>query len=393
LIGADGRAAGQHHDIQQAIGSERLLAITGGYGRPDSQAALIRWLRDVEPVQYRHTYRVLAPKDYIRLRLTGEAVTDVSQASGTTLLDLRARAWSSEILEALRIAPESLPLVLECEAVSGGLRPAVAAELGLPAGIPVAAGATDEVAAALGRGAIEPGIISSFIDEDAVLLAPSSQPARDPTGRLTTGCFAGAAFDQLTARDAGSAVIRWWARVLGKPFTPDDVFELARTSVEGSNGLFFVPAADSSAVAWPSAGRGGFVGLRSHHRRADLTRALVEGIVFSLRRSLDRMRDLGIPATHVRASGGGPGGTDLRRLEADILNLPVTAASRRSRPIGAAMLGGVAAGVYPTLAEASRRAVRTGETIGPDPERAATYERIYATFSALEPALRTPGGR
>jgi xylulokinase len=393
LLGTDGRADSQHHDVQKAIGSERLLAITGGYGRPDSQAALISWLRDVEPVQYRHTHRVLAPKDYIRLRLTGEAVTDVSQASGTTLLDLRTRSWSSEILDALGIAPESLPFVLECEAVSGGLRPSVAAELGLPAGIPVAAGATEEVAAAVGRGGIEPGMISSFVEDDALLLTPSGQPVSDPAGRLAAGCFARPALDHLIARGAGSAVIRWWARVLGKPFTSDDVFALARTSVEGSNGLFFVPADDSSAAPWPAAGRGGFVGLRAHHRRADLTRALVEGIVFSLRRSLDRMRELGIPATHVRASGGGAGGTYLRRLQADILNLPVVAASRRSRPIGAALLGGVAAGVFPTLADASRLAVRTGETIVPEPQRAATYERIYATFSALEPALRTTAGR
>src|SRR5439155_973889 len=191
-------------------------------------ASTLLWVRDVEPVQFRHTRRVLAPKDYVRLMLTGEAVTDVTDASSTTLLDLRRRTWSREILDALEIPPAWLPDVQESPAISGGLRPSVAGELGLPARLPIAAGASGEAAAAIGCGIVEAGLISSSIRRDAVLFAPADHVIIDSTGRTDAGCHALPQRYRLRARTAAAgAALHWWGGVLGGHFTRDDLYQLA----------------------------------------------------------------------------------------------------------------------------------------------------------------------
>ena len=212
IVGDDRRALPQSVAITERVGRDRLLEITGNAVASDGLASTLIWVRDVEPVQFRHTRRVLAPKDYVRLMLTGEAVTDVTDASGTTLLDLRRRTWSGEILDALEIPPAWLPDVQESAAISGGLRPSMAGELGLPARLPIAAGASAEAAAAVGCGIVESGLISSSIRRDAVSM-PAAMPFRSATacapappqpGRPCTGGVASWAGTSL-----GTIFISW----------------------------------------------------------------------------------------------------------------------------------------------------------------------------------------
>ena len=390
IVGGDRRALRQSVAITERVGRDRLLEITGNAVASDGLASTLIWVRDVEPVQFRHTRRVLAPKDYVRLMLTGEAVTDVTDASGTTLLDLRRRTWSGEILDALEIPPAWLPDVQESAAISGGLRPSMAGELGLPARLPIAAGASGEAAAAVGCGIVESGLISSSIRRDAVLFAPANHVIIDPTGRLDAGCHALPQRYRLRARAAAAgAALHWWGGILGGHFTRDDLYQLAASAPVGSNGLFFLPHCESASTTPDGAGgRGAFAGLRAHHTRADLTRAVMEGVIFSLRDGLDRLGELGIEVRQVRTPRRSGGAWLWRQLQADIFGVPVASMAATATPaMGAALLAGVACGRYASVADAARHTIQPGKLIEPDPGRSAQYERLYRTFTTLAPAI------
>ena len=390
IVGGDRRALSQSVEINERIGRDRLLAITGNAVATDSLASAGLWLRDVEPVQFRHTRRVLAPKDYVRLMLTGEAMTDVTDASTTGLLDLQRRTWSGEILDALGIPFAWLPEIQESPATSGGLRPSVASELGLPARLPIATGAGEEAAAAVGCGIVESGLISSSIRRDAVLFAPADAAIIDPTGRLGAGCHALPQRYHLRARAAAAgAALHWWGGVLGGRVSHDDLYQLAAAAPVGSDGLFFLPHFESaSTTSDDPGGRGAFAGLRAHHTRADLTRAVMEGVIFSLRGGLDCLRELGVEVGQVRAISRGAGTRLWRELEADIFGVPVASMAVRASPaMGAALLAGVACGWYANVAAAARDTVHPGEMIEPDPGRSAHYLRLYHTYTTLAPAI------
>ena len=397
LLWNDQRTAAQCDEITARVGAERLIAITGNPALTGFQAPKILWLRDVEPVQYRHVRRVLLPKDYVRLRLTGELATDVSDASGALLLDLKARAWSGEILDALGIPAEWLPSVSESATVSGGLRPSVAAELGLPAGLPVAAGAGDNAAAAIATGIVRSGVISSSIGTSGVLFAHREGPQPDPSGRLQAFCSAVPGRYHLMAvtLSAGGS-LRWWRDLLGGSMNYEELASLAETAPVGAEGLYFLPylSGERTPHLNPQA-RGAFIGLRAHHSRAHLTRALMEGVAFSLRDGLDLMRELGVEVQRVRATGGGARSRAWRQLQADIFNVPVEVMTADAGPaLGAALLGGVASGSYANVDEACERTLRTGEIIEPDRERARQYGQLIHTFRALYAATQQmPEGR
>jgi xylulokinase len=396
LLWNDQRTGSQCAEITESIGAERLIDITGSPAWTGMQAPKILWLRDVEPVQYRHVRRVLLPKDYIRLRLTGELATDVADASGTLLLDLRGRAWSEQVLDALGIPGEWLPSVSESPMVASGLRPSVAASLGLPSGLPVAAGAGDAAAAAIATGIIRSGLISAGIGDCGVLAADVRGPAAEGEGRVGTMCSAVPGRYLLVALTlAAGAALRWWRDLLGGVSDYEGLGRLAETSPVGAGGLFFLPYLSGGRTPHDNPdGRGAFVGLGAHHDRGDLTRAVMEGVVFSLRDGLDVMREMGVAIERVRASGGGARSRVWRQMLADIFNLPVeTMASEDGPAVGAALLAGVAVGVYGDVTDACDRTVRTAEVIEPDAARAARYGELLHRFRALNRATQRVGIR
>ena len=391
LLWNDQRTAAQCEEITARVGPERLIAVTGNPALTGFQAPKILWLRDVEPVQFRHVRRVLLPKDYVRLRLTGELATDVADASGTLLLDLKKRSWSQEILDALEIPIDWLPAVSESATIAGGLRPSVAADLGLPTGLPVAAGAGDHAAAAIGTGIVRSGVISSSIGTSGVLFAHRDGPAPDPLGRVQTFCSAvPGRYHMMALTLAAGAVLRWWRDLLDAGVDYDQLAAMAGTAPVGADGLFFLPylSGERTPHRNPQA-RGAFVGLRAHHTRAHLTRALMEGVIFSLRDGLEVMRDLGVSLERVRATGGGARSRAWRQMQADIFNLPVESMAADEGPaLGAALLAGVAIGASRDLEEATNRTLRIADVIAPDPERAARYGQLVHTFRALYPATQ-----
>ncbi len=370
-----------------------MIEISGSPATPDHQAAIVLWLRDVEPVQFRHTRRVLLPKDHVRLMLTGEAATDVTDAAGTLLMDFRRRSWSHEMLDPLEIALEWMPPVHPSLEIAGGLRPSVAGDLGLAPGLPVAAGSSETAAASVSTGIVTIGIVGSAIDSRGLLIAPTNDAIVDPGGLLQTACDPSPQrYNLMGTTPSAGASLRWWRDVLGQRFDYDELCAQAETVRPGADGLFFVPQGEGEGVSRHDAvSRGAFVGLRAHHTQADLTRALMEGVVFRLRDRLDVMRGLGIEPHQVRTTGGGARSQLWRQMQADIFAVPVaTMASVPSPAVGAALLAGVAIGVFSDVAAASATVGRLGRVLEPDPERAARYEQLYRTFSAVDPAIRQP---
>jgi xylulokinase len=393
ILRGDRRAVSQAQRISDSIGTRHLIEISGSAALADHQASALLWLRDVEPVQFRHTRRMLLPKDHVRLLLTGEAVTDATDGAGTGLLDLRQRRWSEEILEILEIPVESLPQVHESLEIAGGLRPSVAAEMGLPPGLPVAAGASDTAAGALGTGIVAGGLVGSSIDSRGRLDAQLTDAVVDPGGLVQTACDPAPHRYHLagTIPSAGGS-LRWWRDVVGWRLGYEELCAQAESAAVGAHGLFFKPHVDGEGSPLHGGGaQGAFVGLRTHHAQADLTRAVMEGIVFSLRERLDVMRALGIDLRQVRATGGGARSQLWRQMQADIFAVPVAAmASAPSPAVAAALLAGVATGVFSDVAAASATVVRLDSVLEPDPDRVARYEQLFRTFTALESAIRQP---
>jgi xylulokinase len=395
LLWNDQRTAAECAEITELVGAARLIEIAGNPALTGFQAPKILWLRNHEPENYARLAQVLLPKDYIRLRLTGARAADAADAAGTLLLDLRARDWSDEILRALGIPRDWLPRVYEGPEVTGALLPDVANELGLPAGLPVIAGGGDNAAAAIGTGIVRAGVVSSSIGTSGVIFAHADTIALDPKGRLHTFCHsvpgqyhlmavtlsAGGSFQWLrnTLRQIGSTTINY-----------DEMTAMAASVPIGAEGLLFLPylTGERTPHLDPLA-RGAFVGLTARHGADHMIRAVMEGVVFSMRDGLAIMRELGLSLGEVRATGGGGRSPLWRQMQADVYGAPVaTLAAEEGPAYGAALLAGVGAGVFADVHAAVERCVRVSGTTQPDPAAQARYEQIYAVYRGLYGALK-----
>lgn len=387
LLWNDQRTFRQCDEITRIVGEERLISIAGNPALTGFQAPKIVWLRDEEPANFGQVARVLLPKDYVRLQLTGEYATDASDAAGTLLLDVRARDWSREILDALEIPHEWMPEVYEGPENTGTLREDVAEQLGLPAGIPVAAGGGDNAAAAVGTGIVGPGLVSSSVGTSGVLFAHASEFDPDPSGRLHAFCHAvPGAYHLMGVTLSAGGSLSWWRETLGGDY--EKLVEAASDVPPGAEGLLFLPylSGERTPHLDPKA-RGAFFGLTSRHGVAHMTRAVMEGVIFSLRDSLEIMRELEVPVEDVRATGGGARSSLWRRLQADIYGTPVRRTVADEGPAyGAALLAGVAAGAYSDVDEATSVVKLREEITEPDRERAKVYEEHYEVYRSLYPA-------
>ena len=391
LLWNDQRTERQCQEITERVGPKRLIEIAGNPALTGFQAPKILWLREEEPANWARVASVLLPKDYVRLRLTGELATDASDASGTLLLDVRRRDWSPELLERLEIDPAWLPRVHEGPEVTGTLLPQVAAELGLPAGVPVAAGGGDNAAAAVGVGVVREGLVSSSVGTSGVLFAHAERFAPDPSGRVHAFCHAvPGAYHLMGVTLSAGGSLRWWRDALGAGGY-EELVAAAAAVPPGAQGLLFLPylTGERTPHLDPEA-RGAFFGLTIQHGLPHLTRALMEGVVFSLRDSLEIMRGLAVPIEEVRATGGGARSPLWRQLQADVYGTPIRRTLVDEGPaFGAALLGGVAAGVWASVEEACRHVRLRDEVTAPDPARAERYQKLYEVYRSLYPATRT----
>ena len=391
LLWNDQRTAAQCEAITERVGAHRLIEIAGNPALTGFQAPKILWLRDEEAKSYARLHSVLLPKDYLRLRLTGDKATDASDASGTLLLDLKERGWSREIVDALEVPIEWLPRVHEAPAATGQVRADVASDLGLPAGVVVAAGGGDNAAAAVGNGVVRDGLVSCSIGTSGVLFAHSDVLSLDLSGRLHAFCHAvPERYHLMGVTLAAGASLRWWGEVVGKP-DYDELSELASHAPPGAEGLVFLPylTGERTPHMDPHA-RGAFVGLTSRHGLGHLTRAVMEGVAFSLRDSLEITVGLGIKPNQIRATGGGARSAFWRQLLADVMSCPIVRTEADEGPAyGAALLAGVASGVYTDVAEATAQISLRPDICEPDPSAARRYMDYYAAYRELYPATRS----
>jgi xylulokinase len=390
LLWNDQRTQAQCEKITEAVGEERLIQVSGNPALTGFQAPKILWLKDAEPENYSRVSSIMLPKDYVRLRLTGEHATDASDAAGTLLLDVKRRDWSREILDALEIPAEWMPEVYEGPENTGELNRSLAEEVGLPSGIPVAAGGGDNAAAAVGVGVVERGLLSSSVGTSGVLFAASGDFTPDPSGRIHAFCHAvPGEYHLMGVTLSAGGSLQWWRDATGADY--DELVEAASGVPPGAEGLVFLPylSGERTPHLDPQA-RGAFVGLTSRHGIPHITRAVMEGVIYSLRDSLEIMRGLDVPIEQVRATGGGARSPLWRQLQADVYGVPIHRTTADEGPAhGAALLSGVAAGVYRDVAEACTTVRLREEVTEPDPGRSGIYEEYYGAYRSLYPATRS----
>ena len=400
LLWNDQRTARQAEWMSEIAG-DLLLRVALNPAITGFQAPKIVWLRDEEPQHYRRVRSVLLPKDYIRLLLTGEKATDVSDASGTLVFDVARRRWSAELLAAFDIPMDWMPRALEGPDESGRVSTSVAADLGLPGGIPVAAGGGDNAAAAVGNGIVLPGVVSSSIGTSGVVFAHSESPRPDPQGRLHTMCHSvPGKYHYMGVILAAGGSFRWLrdclfsarlgTAVAGGADPYDLMTDMAKEVPPGSEGLLFLPYLTGERTPhFDPAARGAFVGLTSRHTAAHLIRAVMEGVTFALRECLALMRDLGLPVGRIVATGGGARSPLWRGMQADVMGAPVWRTSAEEGPAyGAALLASVAAGAHGTVEDAVRAAVNHIDPVDPDPRASALYDQYFEVYRGLYGGVR-----
>jgi xylulokinase len=381
ILWNDQRTGAECAEIEARFGLRELVQLTGNRALPGFTAPKLLWLRRHEPDVYARIARVLLPKDYVRLRLVGEHATDVADASGTLLFDVRQRRWSGEVLEGLEIPTDWVPPALESTGLSGRTAD----------GLPVAAGAGDQAAGALGVGVDRPGPLSVVLGTSGVVFAALPAFAADPDGRVHSFCHAVPdGWHAMGVMLSAAGSLGWLREVVAPGEPPDEVVAEAEPWPPGVEGLTFLPylAGERTPHVDPAA-RAAFAGLSLRHDRGALVRAVLEGVAFGLRDSLELLRAIGVEPGSARVSGGGARSELWLRIVASVLELPLErTAAEEGAAFGAALLGGVAAGVFTDVQEAVAATVRLRDTIEPEPEWIEPYAHAYRRFRSLYPALR-----
>ncbi len=395
ILWNDVRTTAQCEFITDTLGVAGLSRLVGNPALEGFTAPKLLWVRDEEPDVFDQVKTVLLPKDYIRLLMTGEKATEPSDAAGTLLFDVVASRWSDEMLTTLELDPSILPAIEGSTSVTGRLTTGAADALGLPAGTPVVGGGADNAAASVGSGVVAEGGMQTSIGTSGAVVAPIDEPRVDPGMRIHS--FNHAVPDTWylmgVVLSAGAA-FGWFRRALTGPGenlpSYDELIAEAVTVPTGSDGLTFLPYltgertphADSNA-------RGVFVGMHTGHDRGHLVRAVLEGVCFALRDSLELMRDLKLEATEAIAVGGGARSQIWRQMQADVLGVPVvTVAPSGGAPYGAAVLAAVGSGEFPSVNEACNTWIRPLDRLEPNAAVAATYDEAYRRYRDLYPRLK-----
>jgi xylulokinase len=390
LIWCDQRSQAQVDAINATVGREAVLRYTANPVLTGFTLPKLLWVRDNEPENFARVRKMLLPKDYVRFRLTGEFASEVSDASGTSVFDVVRRRWSFDMMDALALDRAILPACYESSDVTGRITPAVAGLTGLAAGTPVVGGGGDQAASAVGNGIVEAGIVSCTLGTSGVVFAHMEKVAYDPAGRVHTFCHAVRDKWHVMGVTQGAGLsLQWFRNQLAPGAEYDSLTAEAATSPAGAQGLFWLPYLMGERTPHLDAyARGGWIGLTAKHRRADLIRAVIEGVSYSQRDCLDIIESLGVAVASVRASGGGAQSPFWRGLLADILGKPtVTLETQEGSAYGAALLALAGTGAYSSVPEVCRAAIRETGTVAPTAD-APFYAKAHRVYQALYPALK-----
>ena len=401
ILWNDQRTQAECDWIMNTIGRDKVVDLISNPVLTGFTAGKIVWLRNNEPETFKKVRKVLLPKDYIRLRLTGEFATEVSDASGTALFNVKKRCWADEMLEGCGIPRDWMPASYESQEVSGKINAKASAETGLSVGTPVVGGGGDQAAGALGNGIVETGIVSSTVGTSGVVFAFSDQPTVDPMLRLHTFCHAvpgkwhlmgvmlSAGGSLQWYRDTFCASEKTVAAALGK-----DPYELITAEAEhapvGCEGLITLPYLTGERTPYPdSNARGVFFGMTRRCDRTYFARSVMEGVSYGLRDSFEIMNEMNLPISQVRASGGGARSPFWRQMQADITGYNhVTINVDEGGALGVALLAGVGVGIYPSIEEACRQVIKVDKSTEPCTVNHSAYNRYYNIYRNLYAHLK-----
>ncbi len=385
---------------QKAGGRRRLISLVANPALTGFTAPKILWVRKHEPKVYERTKKILLPKDYIRFRLSGEFATEVSDASGTLLLDVRRRRWSGALLSALGISRDLLPDCFESEEVSSVVSAESARATGLRPGLPIVGGGGDQAAGAVGNGIVRAGVISATLGTSGVVFAFADEVQIDPLGRVHTFCHAvrGKWHVMGVMLSAGGS-FQWYRNNLADAERAEaarrkqDAYEIlcaeAAKAPAGSEGLFFLPylTGERTPHANPHA-KAAWIGLTARHGKAHMIRSLLEGVTFGMRDSLEIIQGMGVPIREIRVSGGGARSRFWRQMQADVFGQTVKTINASEGPaFGAALLAGVGAGAFKNIREACDSCIRLTSATRPKPQAVRLYNRNYPMFQKLYRSL------
>jgi xylulokinase len=399
LLWNDQRTSVECDEItERAGGREALIEMVANPALTGFTAPKLLWLRNHEPKNYAALTHLLLPKDDVRRRLTGEFATEVSDASGMLLLDVRNRCWSKKLLSKLQIDPSILAQVYESEQVTGQLLPEVAAELGLSTDCKVGGGAGDCAAGAVGNGIVKKGVLTASLGTSGVMFCHSDQPQYDARGRLHTFCHAvHGKWHMMGVTLSAAGSLQWFVNQLcvelmaKKGTDPFGVInEEAAKIPAGSEGLFFLPylAGERTPHADPHA-RGCFVGLTNKHSRGHMARAVMEGVAFSLRESLAILSEINVPVQEIRVSGGGAKSSLWKQILADVFGQKACTINAEQGPAyGVALLAAVGDGAFKNIEEACHATIQVVDKVPPRKPAQKKYDKAFGVYQELYSALR-----
>ena len=396
IIWCDQRTGKECEEITERVGKKRLIEITANPALTGFTASKILWVRNHEPENYGKCRHILLPKDYIRFCMTGEYATEVSDASGMQLLDVPRRAWSEEVLEKLEIDPALLPKVYESPEVTGTLTEEFAARTGLSTKTVVVGGAGDNAAAAIGTGIVQDGRAFTTIGTSGVVFAHTSKPLIDPKGRVHTFCCAvPGCWHVMGVTQAAGLSLKWFRDTLAESYKAEaerkgvDPYDLINEDVAkvpmGSRRLIYLPylMGERTPHLNPDC-RGVFFGLSAIHTKADLLRAVMEGVSYSLTDCLEVLREMKVTVREMMACGGGGKSKVWRQMLADMYGCEVKTIQAEEGPaLGVAILAGVGAGMFADVPTACSEFIRQDTQCQPEPAAQAYYEKGHELYQKL----------
>ena len=388
LLWNDGRTWEECDYLNNVIGKEKLSEYTANISFTGFTAPKLLWVRNKEPENFARIAKIMLPKDYIAYRLTGVHCTDVSDASGMLLFDVKNRCWSKEMCEICGVRQEQLAQVYESYETVGTVLPAIADELGVPHIVKVAAGAGDNAAAAVGTGTVGDGRCNISLGTSGTIFISSEKFGVDSHNALHAFAHADGHYHLMGCMLSAASCNKWWMEDILQ--TQDFAKEQAGIQSQGRNHVFFLPylMGERSPHNDPAA-RGTFIGLTMDTTRADMTQAVLEGVTFALRDSFEVAKSLGIKIERTKICGGGAKSPLWRQMVADIFNIKVDRIESEEGPgYGAAILAAVGCGEYASVKEAADALVKVIDTVEPNPETAALYEEKYQKFRQIYPTVK-----
>ena len=392
LIWCDQRTQPECDWLEQKVGRAKLIELVSNPALPNFTLTKLLWVKEHQPDIFARIKHVLCPKDFVRLRMTGEYAIDMQEASGTLLLDVTHRRWSQEVADAAGIPMAWLPKLYEGPEICGKVTAEGAAATGIAAGTPVVAGAGDQGAGAVGMGVLKPGMVSATIGTSGVVFAATAEPTLDKLGRLHTFCHAAPGIWHVMGVTNGAGLsLRWLRDTLMPDLTYDQMTAEAAKVKPGSDGLLWTPYLFGERTPHLDAkARAAFVGISASTTRGHFVRAVLEGVAFSLRDTFTLFEELHIPVAEIRLGGGGARGPLWRQIQADVYGRPVERLeAEEGGAFGSALLAGTGIGAWPDVETACAQTVRVAEVI--EPQHAAEMDAAYREYRKVYPALKAIG--